>query len=85
VIIIQGNGTIKTISINKKLGVETKRPQVFVWYDLMEGLTDEEEDLIFEIKPKLFSINTITISDETISLLNDGIRKIIINGKSKPK
>jgi hypothetical protein len=51
----------------------------------MEGLTDEEEDLIFEIKPKLFSINTITISDETISLLNDGIRKIIINGKSKPK
>jgi hypothetical protein len=81
VIIIQGNGTIKTISINKKLGLETKRPLVFVWYDLMEGLTDEEEDLIFEIKPKLFSINTITISNETISLLNDGIRKIILNGK----
>jgi hypothetical protein len=28
----------------------------------MEGLTDEEEDLIFETKPKLFSINTITLS-----------------------
>jgi hypothetical protein len=27
VIIVQGNGIIKTISINKKLGVETKRPK----------------------------------------------------------
>ncbi len=26
VIIVQGNGTIKTISINKKLGAKTKRP-----------------------------------------------------------
>jgi len=51
----------------------------------MEGLTDEEEDMIFEIKPKLFSINTIIISNETISLLNVGIRKIIINGKFKPE
>jgi hypothetical protein len=37
VIIVQGNGIIRTISINKKLGVGTKRPQVFVCYDLMEG------------------------------------------------
>jgi hypothetical protein len=28
----------------------------------MEGLTNEEEDLIFEIEPKLFSIGTITLS-----------------------
>jgi len=59
VISIQGNGTIITISINKKLGVETKRPQVLVCYDLMEGLIDEEEDLIFETKLELFSIGTI--------------------------
>ncbi len=60
-IIVQGNGTIKTISINKKLGVETRRLQVLVCYDLLEGLIDEEEDLIFEIEPKLFSIGTIII------------------------
>jgi hypothetical protein len=59
VITIQGNGTIKKILVNKKLGAKTKRPQIFVCYDLMEGLTYEEEDLIFEIKPKLFSIRTI--------------------------
>jgi hypothetical protein len=35
VIIIQGNGTIRTISINKNLGLETKKPQTFVCYDLM--------------------------------------------------
>jgi hypothetical protein len=50
-IIVQSNGTIRTISINKKLGVETRRPQVLVCYDLMEGLTNEEENLIFEIEP----------------------------------
>jgi hypothetical protein len=45
---IQGNGTIRTITINKKLRVETRRPQVHVCYELMQGLTSEEEDLIFE-------------------------------------
>ncbi len=29
-------------------------PQLFVCYDLMEGLIDEEEDLKFEREPKLF-------------------------------
>ncbi len=51
VIIVQGNGIIETISINRKLGAKTRRPQVLVCYDLMEGLTYEEEDMIFEIKP----------------------------------
>jgi hypothetical protein len=85
VIIVQGNGTIKTISINKKLGVETKRPQVLICYDLIEGLTDEKKDLIFETEQKLFLIGTIIISDETISLLSVGITEIRINGKSTPK
>jgi hypothetical protein len=44
----------------------------------MEGLTNEE-NLIFEIEPKLFSIGIITISNETISLLNVGIIEIKIN------
>jgi hypothetical protein len=51
-----------------KLGVETKRPQVLICYDLMEGLTYEEEDLIFETKLKLFSIGTINLSKETAIL-----------------
>jgi hypothetical protein len=82
VIIVQINGTIKTISINKKLGAKTRRPQILVCYDLLEGLIDEEEDLIFEREPKLFSISTITISNEIISLLNIGMSEIRINAKS---
>jgi hypothetical protein len=30
-----------------KLGAKTRRSQILVYYDLMEGLTYEEEDLIF--------------------------------------
>jgi hypothetical protein len=37
VIIVQGNGTIVTISVNKKLGAKTRTLQIFVCYDLMEG------------------------------------------------
>jgi hypothetical protein len=39
-----------------KFGVETKRPQVLICYDLMEGLTNEKENIIFETKLELFSI-----------------------------
>jgi hypothetical protein len=56
VITIQGNGIVRTISINKKLGAKTRRPQVFVCYDLMQ-----EEDLISKTKPKLFSIGIIKL------------------------
>jgi hypothetical protein len=42
----------------------------------MESLIDEEEDLIFETKPKLFSIGIITILNETISLMSVGVTKI---------
>jgi hypothetical protein len=41
VITIQGDGIVRTISVNKKLGVETKRPQILIYYDLLEELTDE--------------------------------------------
>ncbi len=58
------------------MGVETRRPQVLICYDVVEGLIDEEEDLIFMTWPKLFSISTIIISDETISLLNVRVSKI---------
>jgi hypothetical protein len=42
----------------------------------MEWLIDEEEDLIFETKLELFSIGTIALSEETISLLCVGMSKI---------
>jgi hypothetical protein len=48
----------------------------------MEKLTNEEEDLIFETKLELFSIGTINVLDETISLLNIGMLEVRISGES---
>jgi hypothetical protein len=85
VITIQGNGIVKTISVNRKLGAKTRRPQILVCYDLMEGLTNEKEDLIFEIKPKLFSIGIIILSEETILLLSVEMLEIKSTMESNPK
>jgi len=67
------------------LGAETRKPQVFVCYDLMEGLTNEEEDLIFKIDLEFLSIGTITILEEAISLLSIGMFKIKINEETDPQ
>ncbi len=65
--------------------METRKPRVFICYDLLEGLTYEEEYMIFETKPKLFSIGKITISNEIVSLLSVGVLEIRINEESNPK
>jgi hypothetical protein len=83
VITIQGNGIVKTKSVNKKLGEETRRRQVLICYDLMEGIIDEEEDLIFETNIELLSIGIIIILDERVPLLNVGVTKIRINAESE--
>ncbi len=51
----------------------------------MEGLTDEKEDLTFEIEPNLFSIGTITLSVENISWLNVGVLEIRSTKESDAK
>jgi hypothetical protein len=76
VITVQGNGIVITILVNRKLGVETKRLQILVCYDLMEGVIDKKEDMIFETKPNLLSISTITLSKETILLLSVRVSQI---------
>jgi hypothetical protein len=42
----------------------------------MQRLTYVEEDLIFEIELELFLIGTVTLLEETISLLSVGVSKI---------
>jgi hypothetical protein len=61
IVTIQGIGTIKTIPITKKLGVQTKRLKILVSYEFHFGISNEEEDVIFTTKLDLFSIGIITI------------------------
>jgi hypothetical protein len=51
----------------------------------MEELINEEEDMIFETKFKLFSIGTITFSKETVSLLSVRVLEIKNNEESDPE
>jgi hypothetical protein len=51
IVTIQGNGTIKAIIITKHLGGEIRGPKMLVCYDYQNGITYEEEDIIFVIEP----------------------------------
>jgi hypothetical protein len=73
------------ISVNKKLGAKTKRLQILVYYNLLERLTNEEENLIFKTKSKLFSIGTIIILKNKVLLLNIGMSKTIIHEEFEPQ
>ncbi len=51
IVTIQGNGTIKTIIVTKHLGGEVRRPKVLMCYDYHNGITYEENNIIFATKP----------------------------------
>jgi hypothetical protein len=50
IVTIQGTGTIKTILVTKKLGIQTKRPKVLVCYDFHCRIFDDEKDVMFATK-----------------------------------
>jgi hypothetical protein len=52
---------VETIPIIKKLGAQTKRPKVLVYYDFHFRILHEKEDVMFATKLDLFSIWTIEI------------------------
>jgi len=46
IVTIQGNGTVKTITVIKHLGGEVRKSEMLLFYDYHNGITDEEEDII---------------------------------------
>jgi hypothetical protein len=50
------------------LGNEVRRPELLLCYNYQNGITNEEKDIIFATKPKLFSIGTISLP-ETIKFM----------------
>jgi hypothetical protein len=63
IITIEGNGTIRTITITTHFGGEVRKLEVLLCYDYQNGITNEEENIIFTTKPKLFSIGIISLLD----------------------
>ncbi len=40
IVTIQGNGTVKTITVTKQLGGEVRRPKMLLCYDYQNGIID---------------------------------------------
>jgi len=47
IVTIQGNGTVRTITITKHLEGEVRRPKMLLCYDYQNGIIDEEENIMF--------------------------------------
>lgn len=60
-ITIEGNGIVHIITITKYMHNNTKRQGVFLYYDFINEVDNEEEDVVWETKPHLFMTNIITL------------------------
>ena len=56
---IMGNGTVKTMKINRQLGYEAVTPHALVCYNFAKGITDDEETILFAANPTLQPLGTI--------------------------
>ena len=56
---IMGNGTVKTVKINRQLGYEAVTPHALVCYNFGEGITNDEETILLAADPTLQPVGTI--------------------------
>ncbi len=63
------------------MGGEVRKPKVSLFHDYQNGITNEEEDIIFITEPKLFSIGTISLPKtiESIKTIDMKIMDINVN------
>jgi hypothetical protein len=57
---IQGNGIVQTIAVTKHLGTNLKRLKVLLCFEYQNGITYEEENLMF-VSELSFFIGTINL------------------------
>jgi hypothetical protein len=72
VVAIQGNGTVKTISVNQQIRPRPKLLEVLVCYNFVERLTNKEEGRFLSTKEDLFAIGTITLLGELVGTSSQG-------------
>ena len=71
---IMGNGTVKTVKINRQLGYEAVTPHALVCYNFVEGITDDEETILLAVDPTLQLVGTIdwdVLSSQLPTLADD--------------
>jgi hypothetical protein len=65
-ITIKGNGIMHTIVVTKHFDGNTKRPLIFLYYNSIDGIMDEEKDVFLATNPCFSTIWTITLPKPTI-------------------
>jgi hypothetical protein len=68
IVTIQSNGIVRIITVAKHLGSEIRKPEMLLCCNYQNGITNEEENIIFATKPKLFSIGTISLPETIQSM-----------------
>ncbi len=60
------------------MGGEVRKPEVLLCYNYQNGIIDEEENIIFTIKPKLVSIGTISLlkTIQFVKIIDVGIMDV---------
>jgi len=78
---IEGNGNVHTIVVTKHLDNDTKCLEVLLFYNFVNGITNEEEDMLLVIELKLFIISAITLPKPKILVVVTANAKIDIDLK----
>jgi hypothetical protein len=55
--------------MTKHLGINHKRPKVFLCFDYQNGITNEKGYLMFDNEPELFFIGTISLPLKTLEIV----------------
>jgi hypothetical protein len=64
------------------LGGEVKKLEMLLCYDYQNGITYEEEDIIFATEPKLISIGTIILPKTIQSMKTTNVKIMDIDVKT---
>jgi hypothetical protein len=63
---IEANGIVHTITLTKHLDNNTKRLELLLCYDFVNGITDEEKYVLLAVELDLFGICTIILPESRI-------------------
>jgi len=65
-ITIEGNGIMHIIVVTKHFDGNMKWPIIFLYYNSIDGVIDEEEDVLLATNPYFSTIGTITLPEPKI-------------------
>jgi hypothetical protein len=63
---IEGNDIMNIIFVSKYLNGNIRKPRTIINYNFLEGVTNEEEEILLAFEPNLFSIGIIMLANQMV-------------------